>query len=289
MTSKYYLGLSPEGFHKVAYSEWGIPHNNPSIMCVHGLARNKSDFDFLAAELSQNYHVTAVDVVGRGQSDRLREEQHYTYEQYLIDIAILIGRLNVQQLYWIGTSMGGLIGLLLAAMPRSPIKKLILNDVGPIIPKKAVDRIKQYASIKLSFQNFEEGTKALRKFYEPFGPLEERHWDHIFKNTLVQEEDGTYTTSYDPKAAHAIEEQEKLMHSQGRKDPEGNIIFWDFWDKITCPVLVINGENSDILTPDIVSQMKTRGPTFDHVIIKNTGHAPTLMPFDQIKIIKDWL
>lgn len=289
MVLKFFHGLSNEGFHRLAYTERGTPNPKRAVICMHGLTRNKSDFDFLAEDLSKDFHVVALDVVGRGQSDCFKDPQNYRYEQYMSDANALIARLDVEEIYWIGTSMGGLIGMIMASLPNSPIKKLILNDVGPLIPKAAVDRIKQYASIKLTFKNFEEGAALLRQVYAPFGKLTEDHWQHLLKNSIVQEPQGTYTLAYDPSSARYVEDDNNPGPIKTIEDKEGNILFWSFWDKITCPVLVINGEFSDILPKTLLEEMQKRGPIFDRYEVKEAGHAPALMDPLQRDTIYQWL
>lgn len=289
MDVRFFQGISPEGFHKLSYAVWGKPRDRKAVICVHGLTRNKSDFAFLAEDLSPHFHVASLDVAGRGQSDFLKIPNHYNYAQYLTDANALIARLDVDEVYWIGTSMGGLIGLLMAALPNSPIKRLVLNDIGPYIPREAVDRIKQYASIKLVFKSFEEGTETLKQLYTPFGKLTEEQWAHVMKYTLVKESNGTYTTAYDPTSAQAVEDTDPRSSTKTSVDDKGNIVFWDYWDKITCPVLVINGKNSDILPPPIVEKMRTRGPKFDYYLVEDAGHAPALMAQDQRDTILKWL
>ena len=141
-TEHHFLGLSPAGFHRVRYLEWGANDGRPTVLCVHGLTRNAHDFDFLAERLARRYRVIAVDVVGRGGSAWLTDPAHYTYAQYQADMTALIARLEVERVHWIGTSMGGLIGMFLAAMPKTPLASLFMNDVGPVIPQDsaAADR-----------------------------------------------------------------------------------------------------------------------------------------------------
>lgn len=289
MKVNYFKGLSPEGFHTLCYAEWGEDSAKTAVICVHGLTRNKSDFQFLAEDLGAHFRVAALDVAGRGQSDHLMNAEHYSYAQYIKDAANLINRLKAEEIYWIGTSMGGLIGMILASLPNTPIKKLILNDIGPYIPKEAINRIKNYASKKLVFNTHEEGAKTLRQLYAPFGKLTEDQWRHVIDYTLVKEKEGVYTIAYDPNATYAIVEDNPHSDVPTEEDEKGNVVFWKYWDKISCPTLVINGENSDILTPEIIKLMRSRGPKFDYYVVKEAGHAPSLMEPTQRQTVVKWL
>lgn len=287
MKDRYFLGASVEGFHKVVYSDWGTPNKKDTLVCVHGLTRNRHDFDHLSKELSKTRHVVCPDVVGRGDSDYFKDPTHYGYEQYIMDMTTLVARLDVEAVDWLGTSMGGLFGIVMAAQPQTPIRRLILNDIGPFIPREAIDRIKEYAGTAIEFANYEQAKMVLRGIYEPFGILDEDQWEHLISHS-VRKKEGKHILAYDPRATGGVEGQ-KEDAPVVREDKEGNVVFWDIWEKITCPVLVINGKNSDILPPHVIEQMKKRGPKFEHVLIEGAGHAPALMAKDQIEMIKDWL
>ncbi len=286
MAKDYYLGATPSGFHKIVYETYGTPNPDNTIVCVHGLTRNKGDFYYLAETLSQDAYVVAVDMVGRGESDRLKDPSQYHYPQYLTDLVGLLARLNVRQVDWIGTSMGGLLGMLLASLDNTPIRRLVMNDVGPLIPRSAIERLKAYASIKLSFKSLEEAHDMLRKIFAPFGELPEDRWQHLFKNTLVTESDGTIGLNYDFRAA-----QETKSEQYAKEDKAGNITFWDYWDRVKCPVFLIQGALSDILSPTLMSEMieRKQGSSIESMVIQNTGHAPSLMLPEQIEPIRAWL
>ncbi|MGN6669960.1 MAG: alpha/beta fold hydrolase [Candidatus Nucleicultricaceae bacterium] len=286
MAKDSFLGVTPAGFHRVVYETFGTPNPLKTIICVHGLTRNRGDFLYLAEALSKDAFVVTVDLVGRGESDRLKDPSYYHYPQYVYDLIALLARLNVQQVDWIGTSMGGLIGMLLASLEKSPIRRLVMNDVGPMIPKAAIERLKTYASVKLTFKTREEAEDVLRKIFTPFGFLPEDRWQNLFHNTLTTEADGSIGLNYDH---HAM--QEKKSEAFAKQDPEGNLIFWEYWERITSPIYLIQGEQSDILSSQLVDDMKRRktGTPLESVMIKDTGHAPSLMLPDQITLIKDWL
>lgn len=291
MQDKFFTGFSPEGFHKLSYLEWGSGCNNKkTVVCVHGNSRNKSDFTFLANGLSQDFRVAAIDLVGRGKSDWLKDKQNYSYRQYISDISNFISRLDVEEVFWIGSSMGGLLGMMVASLPNSPINKLIINDIGPYIPKLIADRIKQHVGIKFVANSFQEGAEAIKKLHASIGIIKQEHWDHIIKNSLIPETDGTYTMAYDPSSGLSFVDDKELSDSgQIYEDESGNVLFWSFWDKISCPVMIIHGEKSELLPLSIITEMKKRGPRFDYYCVKGLGHAPALMDDEKISIIRKWL
>lgn len=289
MEKKNIKGLSLEGYHKVAYREYGDNKGDNVFITVHGLTRNGSDFHFLAKDLEKEYCVISPDVVGRGDSGRFKNPALYNYAQYLQDMTALIASTGASSVDWLGTSMGGLFGIIMAAQPNTPIRRLILNDIGPFVPKAAVDRIKEYATKELIMKDMDEVVKTLHTLYAPFGIEGKEHWDFVIENSVVQKDDGTYTLAYDPNATPAIADRPDEEYRLSGLDEEGNVIFWHFWDQIKCPVLVVNGRQSDILPAHVVAEMRRRGPEFEHYIVDGCGHAPALMAEDQIATIHNWL
>ncbi len=278
MQIKNFLGQSPAGFHKVVYAEWGeaTPDQSTTI-CVHGLTRNGRDFDRLAETLRQHSHVFCPDIVGRGHSDWLANPAFYSYPQYLSDITALIARTGAIQIDWVGTSMGGLIGLLLAAQPNSPIRKLVLNDVGPFIAMAALQRIGTYVSIVPDFANADETERYMRQIYMPFGLLSDSDWQHLAAHGTRVLPNGRLALAHDPAIA-----QNFVGLAQ-------DVDLWAAYDNITCPVLLLRGEYSDLLTADIATQMTHRGPRAKLVTFPKAGHAPALMDPVQIKTIANFL
>jgi len=272
-----FLGLSEAGFHGVSYLEWGPATADRVILCVHGLTRNARDFEFLAEALSQSARVIAVDVVGRGGSDWLADPNGYAYRQYVADMTALIARLNVPRLDWIGTSMGGLIGMMIAASANSPIERLILNDIGPFIPKAALQRIADYLGIENKFSTIGAVEQYLRKVHAPFGALTDAQWSHLAKYGHRPGSDGSLALNYDPRISENV-----------LKSVE-DIDLWWLWDKIRCPTLVLRGVDSDLLLPETLDQMRKRGPGADTIEFPGVGHAPSLMAENQISAIRDWL
>lgn len=273
-----YLSLGPSGFHRVAFADWGDPDGRKATICVHGLTRTGRDFDVLAAELSKSTHVVCPDVPGRGASDWLENPKEYIYPTYLGDMAGLISHIGAERVTWIGTSMGGLIGMMLAAMPGSPIRKLIINDIGPFIPKEALNRIGDYVGAAPSFPDIAGIEAYLREVHAPFGDLSDEQWLHLATTSSERNGEGGYRLHYDPAIADAF-----------ISGPVEDVDLWSVWDRIACPTLVLRGANSDLLMADTAQEMTQRGPKAELVTIDECGHAPALMADDQIKIIMDWL
>lgn len=273
-----YLSLGPSGFHRVAFTDWGEPDGRKATICVHGLTRTGRDFDVLAAELSKSAHVLCPDVAGRGASDWLENAKDYVYPTYLGDMAGLISHVAAERVTWIGTSMGGLIGMMLAAMPGSPIRKLIINDIGPFIPKEALIRIGSYVGAAPSFENIEGVEAYLRDVHAPFGDLSDEEWRHLAETSSERNGETGLRLHYDPAIADAF-----------NSGPIEDVDLWSVWDRIACPTLVIRGAESDLLPEDTASEMTQRGPKADIVTIEGCGHAPALMADDQVKAITDWL
>ncbi|MEI2645937.1 MAG: alpha/beta hydrolase [Candidatus Competibacter sp.] len=278
MTSHHYRALGPHGFHRVHYTEWGNPANSRVLFCVHGLTRTGRDFDFLAAALERDYRVICPDVVGRGRSDWLQDKADYTYPVYVNDMATLLARTDAERVDWVGTSMGGLIGMFLASYPGTPIHKLLVNDVGPRIPAAGLKRIADYVGRVVTFDSIDDMDRALRIFSAVFGKLTDAQWRHMIVHSARQLDDGRYTTDYDPGIADIF----KTMELQ-------DIDLWSVWDAIRCPTLVLRGAQSDVLDHADAVTMTERGPRAKLIEFPGMGHAPALMSDDQIAVVRDWL
>ena len=270
--------LGRDGFHRMAYVAWGDGEAAHNVVCVHGLTRNGRDFDALATTLAESRRVVCPDVVGRGQSDWLRDPHQYQTAQYVADMAALIARMDVGWVDWVGTSMGGLIGMALAAQQGSPIRKLVLNDVGPFIPKAALEAIAVYCGKAPPFPDEAALEDYLRRIHASFGPLTDAQWRHLATHAARQTEDGI-VLAYDPRIAEPFEAVQ----------PIADIDLWALWDAIRCPVLVLRGETSNLLSQETAAEMTARGPKAQIVEIPGCGHAPALMDPQQIKIVDDWL
>ena len=283
MRQRYVRCLSPAGFHSMAYVEWGDPANPRVLVCVHGLTRCGRDFDFLAQSLAGEYRVVCPDVVGRGMSDWLRDPQHYAIHQYAQDMVALLARLDVESIDWLGTSMGGMIGMALAAQPQSPIRRLILNDVGPVIAAGALARIGEYLATPPDFASPVEAEGYIRLIAAPFGQLTDDQWRHLTAHVIKSGPAGRYQLRYDPGIATPFAQ---AAASQGDgKDIE----LWPLYDAIHCPTLVIRGERSDLLSRESVAQMEARGPKARSVEIPDVGHAPMFLDDAQVGVVHDFL
>jgi pimeloyl-ACP methyl ester carboxylesterase len=271
--------LRAEGFRRMAFVSWERDAAAPAAICVHGLTRNGRDFDPLAEVLSHHRRVFCPDVLGRGKSDLLTNPMDYHNGAYAADMVPLIARTGEDTVDWVGTSMGGIIGIILAALPNSPIRKLVLNDVGPVIPREAMARIRDYVGYDPVFKDLAALEAHLRKVHAPFGPLTDGQWADMARHGHWRTAEGDYKLSCDPAIAAFIK--------QGDKAEE--VRFWELWDAISCPVLVVRGARSDLLTAETVAEMKTRGPGCDVVEVPEVGHAPALMEPEQIAPIVDFL
>jgi pimeloyl-ACP methyl ester carboxylesterase len=270
---------SPRGLHRIAYREWGDPRNRDVLVCVHGLTRSARDFDELARALASQFRIACPDLAGRGDSDRLSDPVLYAVPQYVADMVTLIARLDTESVNWLGTSVGGLIGMALAAQAGTPVKKLILNDVGPVISRVALERIGSYVGNAPAFGSFEEAEQYVRSISKPFGAHSESQWRFLTENWVRKEADGRWRPRYDPRIA---EPYRAAM-------PEKDLELWPVYDAIRCPTLVLRGETSDLLSRATTAEMARRGPKAKAIEIPGVGHAPTLLSAEQIGIVRDFL
>lgn len=277
--------ISPAGLHRMAYHEWGDPMNPRVLMCVHGLTRTGRDFDALARAMSDEYRVVCPDVAGRGRSEWLADPHHYVLPQYVSDMVTLIARLNVEQLDWFGTSMGGLIGMGLAGLPKSPVRKLLLNDVGPRITAQALERIGAYLGLPVRFKTFEEGLAYLQTISTSFGRHTPEQWRELNGAILkpVQGAEGLeWGLHYDPALAVPFRE------SPPEAVQAGELALWRMFEAAPGPTLVVRGAQSDLLLRETVAEMVTRGKQVSTVEIPDVGHAPTFIDPAQIAIARDF-
>lgn len=271
--------VTPSGLHRMAYLEWGDTDNPRVVVCVHGLTRCARDFDFLAAELSRDYRVICPDVVGRGDSDWLKNPMEYAIPSYAADMVTLIARLDVESVHWVGTSMGGLIGMMLAALPDTPISRMVLNDVGPVVTAVSLERIGAYVGKAPRLPSIEAAEQLVRLVSAPFGPHTDAQWRFLTEHVVRREADGAYRMHYDPAIA--------VPFNAGA--PHKDMALWSFWDAMRCPTMAIRGEHSDLLTRETLAQMAARGPRAKTVELAGIGHAPTLMQPDQIALVRAFL
>jgi pimeloyl-ACP methyl ester carboxylesterase len=301
----HFASLGPHGFHRVAYAEWGDHDARHLVVCVHGLTRNCRDFDELASYLAvRGCRVVCMDVVGRGDSDWLENKADYGFAQYVADAAALLARITapkatllsrlqgegrVHKIDWVGTSMGGLIGMMVAAEPRSPIRHLVLNDVGPLIPWSALARLKLASTGEgARFESLEQVEAYLRDACSSFGPLKDRQWRGLAAHGSRRGSDGRYALAHDPAIVSTLRAGGGAGVAFGA-DFFFGIDLWKIWDAVKCPTLVLRGAQSDLLLESTVRQMQTRGPAVQAVEFPGVGHAPWLMSEEQIRPVADFL
>jgi pimeloyl-ACP methyl ester carboxylesterase len=267
-------------FHRVAFTDWGRGGDRGTVVCVHGLTRQGRDFDPLAKELAtQGYRVICPDLVGRGLSDRLFDPKDYDLPQYVLDMTTLLATVGATQVAWVGCSLGGLIGMVVAGMPNSPIRRLLLNDIGPHLPLDAVLRIGRYVLAGPSrFTSAEAVDSYFREILAPFGRLSPEHWRHLAKHSVIPDGEGGYRLRYDPLIANGF----KPPWIYTRR-------LWSFWDQIQCPTLILRGADSDLLLRSTAAEMLARNANARLLEIPNCGHMPPLLDAEQISIVSQWM
>lgn len=261
----------------LAFTDWGTRDRDHTVLCVHGLTRQGRDFDALGQALAPDFHVCAVDVAGRGRSGWLADKAAYKLETYVRHMDALLAYRGWEAVDWVGTSMGGMIGMALAARPDSPVKRLVLNDVGPLVPKVALERIASYVGEDPRFASLGAVDAYLREVHADFGDLTDAQWSEMTMHSNVRQPDGSYSLHYDPAIGEAF------------KGPLQDVDLWPLYDRIACPVLVLRGERSDLLTRETAAEMTRRGPRAELVELPGCGHAPALMADEQIAVVRDWL
>lgn len=271
-----FKGLSPHGFHDVVYHEWGNPASRDVVVCVHGLTRNGRDFDVLGEALASTHRVFAVDLPGRGESAWLADPADYVFPTYLATLTALLARTGAERVGWVGTSLGGLLGMVMAAQPNSPVARLVVNDVGPAIEPAALARIGGYVGADPLFATFAEIDAYVRAI-SPFGPLTPAQWEHMTRSCVRQRSDGRWGFAYDPGIAVPF------RASAAPAD------LWGLWDAIACPTLVLRGADSDLFTAATARQMTARGPRPRLLEFAGVGHAPALLAADQVAPVVEFL
>lgn len=269
--------LSPHGFHRVAYYEWGDPANANVVICVHGLSRNGRDFDVLGEALAPTHRTLAIDIPGRGQSQWLADPNDYVFPVYLTALTALIARSGAEHVAWVGTSLGALLGMVMAAQPNTPVRRLVVNDAGPLIEPAAITRIGEYVGLDPTFATYAEAEAYIRAISAPFGALTDAQWEHLTRTSVAQRPDGRWGSRYDPGIA--------LPFRTSAAPPD----LWPVWDAISCPTLVLRGAQSDLLSPATAAQMASRGPKARILEVPGVGHAPMLLSPDQYEPVVQFL
>ena len=287
---KHVQCLDTRGLHRMAYWEWGDPANERVLVCVHGLSRQGRDFDTLAQALCGHYRVVCPDVVGRGQSDWLADPMGYQIPAYVADMVTLLARLDAEQVHWVGTSMGGLIGMGLASLPQSPIQRLVLNDVGPTIQADAIARIGTYLGLPMRWASLEEAADYMLSISKGFGTHTREQWLALTRPMLKADTppdtppDGAgFKPHYDPAIAvpfKAITPETAAL---------GQAALWRSYDAVACPTLLLRGADSDLLTRDTAQDMTRRGPKARLHEFAGVGHAPMLVVAEQVGVVKEFL
>ena len=297
----YVTCASPSGLHRMAYWEWGDPGNGRVLVCVHGLTRTGRDFDRLARALRQEYRVVCPDVVGRGRSDWLIDPAGYVVPQYVADMVTLVARLRPARLDWVGTSMGGLIGLALAGtLAASPgmrprrgawglgeaadvaLGRMVFNDIGPVLDAEGVARIAAYVGEDKRFGSFQEAVDYVHAMSMGFGPHDAAGWEDLARFAF-HEQNGQWVKHYDLRMAQPFAAQTPEALTAAEQ------ILWQAWDHLPVSALVLRGQLSDILSAEALEQMLARNPRARSVQFAGVGHAPTLRSADQIAVVRDFL
>jgi pimeloyl-ACP methyl ester carboxylesterase len=275
------LGLSLTGFHRIAYVDWGPLEDAVPVLCVHGLSRQGRDFDYVAAELgAMGRRVVCPDLVGRGRSSKLRNPNEYALSQYCADMNALVARLGTEQVDFVGTSLGGLIGIVLAGMPSNFVRRLVVNDIGPFLPWKGLARIGTYLSaMPPDFRDLGEAEIYFREVLAPFGDLTDEAWMHITRHSVEWHASRErYVTLFDPQIVSAF-----------RNPWHYSLDLWKYWTAIKVPILVVRGVHSDLLVAELAQDMIRRNPRASLLEIEGCGHAPPLMSYDQIEPVCEFL
>jgi cobalt-zinc-cadmium efflux system protein len=269
------------GLHRMAYHTWGDPSNPRVLICVHGLTRRGSDFRTLAEALCKDYYVVCPDVVGRGDSDFLENPMLYGIPQYVADMTTLVARLNVTSVDWFGTSMGGLIGMVYAGMPDSPIRRILINDVGPRIEPEALKRLGSYVGQPFSYSDRAEALTVLNRICASFGSHTPDEWERL-NGPLLQEVNDVWSLHYDPKIVIPFAAVNPVLAKAGE------MALWNHFDAITVPILIVRGGDSDLLSSATVDEMLRRNPHAHSITIPGVGHAPAFLKSEQIALAAEF-
>ena len=265
------------GWQRLAYLDWGDPGNPDVVVCVHGLTRNAHDFDVLAAALAPRYRVVCPDVVGRGLSDWLPNPGDYGYLRYLADSAVLLARIGVERVHWVGTSMGGILGELIAAMPHNPLRSLVLNDVGARIPVASLRSIASYVGSPPACVDLDAVAAYLARIHSGFGALTPEQWRTMAGHSARVDSDGCWRLRYDPAIGAAL------------RGPLAEIDLGAVWAAGKLPTLVLRGAESTLLTEAILAEMLAVRPDTRTVTFPACGHAPALQDATHVAVVRDFL
>jgi pimeloyl-ACP methyl ester carboxylesterase len=273
--------LSLSGFHRMAYSDWGRADAATTVICVHGLTRQGRDFDYLAMSLAtQGYRVVCPDLVGRGQSGWMPHALNYVFPQYCADLGSLLATIRSDNVYWVGSSLGGLVGLVLASMSDSPITKLVVNDIGPEVPISAAARVGvRIAGLPTAFASLDEAEQFHRTTFADWGELTDAQWRHVTAHAVREDPNGPgYVARMDPKIVVAYH---WLFYYR--------MALWSNWERIRRPILLVHGEHSDFVPQRLLHAMKRTAPQMQSYQVARVGHMPMLMSAEEIATIRAFL
>ncbi|MCC9624593.1 alpha/beta hydrolase [Thalassospira sp. MA62] len=256
---------------------WGDRSKRPLVM-VHGLARLADDFDLVAPHFTDDYYVLCPSIIGRGLSGwASHPDTEYTIPFYVSQMFEMLDHFGIQTCDWIGTSMGGLIGMFATAEVAGRIERLVLNDIGPELNQDAVDRIKSYVGVSPEFETIDDVEKLVRVVYAPFGDFDDATWSLLASRSVRRVPNGNFMMHYDPEVMRVFAEQIDSFDA------------WDIFDALPCPVMLVSGEKSDLIPKSIVDKMKQKKPQMPIAAVANCGHAPHLNDKAQINAIRDFL
>lgn len=267
--------LASSGFHRLSYREWGEAKNPKVLMCVHGLSRNRLDFDTIAAALSDHYRVISVDMPGRGDSDWMPNAEDYNYPFFQSLLVSVIAVTGAKQVDWIGTSMGGILGMGLASKPGNLIRRLVLNDIGPFISGESRGANADLAGAAVPFETEEDGIAFITETKKAFGPFTPQALRKFALDSLARSADGKWRIHYDPR----------IIAGRDRSDA----VMWDLWNRISIPVFTLWGTESTLLQAATVEQMRATGPRTEVLPIEGVGHCPGLTSDREIGAIREFL
>lgn len=265
--------------HMISYLECGDPTNKNIIICAHGLTRNAHDFFKIATRLKDSFRVIAITYPGRGDSEYFKNKKHYNYQVYTKDTLLFINKLGIKNPIWLGTSMGGIIGMVLASRYPKMLKGLVLNDIGSFIPGASLVKIARYAGQQCYFDNLNDAKQYLKMIYSQFGISDENDWDYLTKSSFILNSENKYQMNYDRSIIDGMR-----SNFTNPKDVDLSVI----WHKVICPLLVIQGAKSEILQDATIEKM-AQSRDFDLYRVEDVGHAPALMTDEQISVVKLWL
>jgi pimeloyl-ACP methyl ester carboxylesterase len=277
--------IGAPGKHELVFYDYGDVNAARTAICVHGLTRNAHDFDLLAEALvAQGRRVFTLNMAGRGESPWLADPTGYNYVSYVADCLAIMDNFHLRGVEWVGTSMGGIIGMMLEAMNPGRIRKLILNDIGIHLSAAAWRRIIDYVStMPKQFADRAEASAYLHTIYEPFGITDHADWEKFVDASLITDAGGTLRYACDP----AIIEPIRVATKNFTELHDINLA--DVWDKIDIPTYILHGADSDVLTAETVKAMRSTNTRAESVTIQGVGHAPALMSPEQIALVINWL